>query len=110
MGCFFSKKSRRKCPDREPALSDIEEDATNNIPATSTEVNATALSTNNTEEAPKQYSWDKRPKVLLTRLFVCLFIQQMVSQLFDNLIRPENTGVIAAKHWEQHSKCSLLSL
>ncbi|XP_041967728.1 protein XRP2 [Alosa pseudoharengus] len=62
MGCFFSKKSRRKSPDKEPALTNIEEDATN-ITATSTEVNDTALSTNNTEEAPKQYSWDKRPKV-----------------------------------------------
>lgn len=66
MGCFFSKKSRRKSPDKEPALSDIEEDATNNVNVTaaSAEVNDTALSTNNTEEAPKQYSWDKRPKVL----------------------------------------------
>lgn len=63
MGCCWSKKSRRKSPDKEPALSDIEEDVTNNITATSTEDNATAISTNNTEEAPKQYSWDKRPKV-----------------------------------------------
>ncbi|XP_062412730.1 protein XRP2 [Sardina pilchardus] len=63
MGCFFSKKSRRKSPDKEPALTNIEEDATNNITATSTEVNDTTLSTNITEEAPKQYSWDKRPKV-----------------------------------------------
>lgn len=65
MGCFFSKKSRRKSPDKEPALSNIEEDGTNNVnvTATSADVTDTALSTNNTEEAPKQYSWDKRPKV-----------------------------------------------
>lgn len=67
MGCFYSKKSRRKSPDKEPALSNIEEDATNNISATLTDHNATeptiALGTNNTEEVPKQYSWDKRPKV-----------------------------------------------
>uniref|UniRef100_H3CZ86 Protein XRP2 n=1 Tax=Tetraodon nigroviridis TaxID=99883 RepID=H3CZ86_TETNG len=38
MGCCFSKKSKRKSPEKEDL-------------------------TNNTDEAPKQYSWDKREKV-----------------------------------------------
>lgn len=54
MGCWFSKKSKRKSPDKE-ATTTLEENTTtgNNI----------SLSSNATEEPPKQYSWDKREKV-----------------------------------------------
>ncbi|XP_075901415.1 protein XRP2 [Nelusetta ayraudi] len=56
MGCFFSKKSKRKSSekdDRTPTTTTVE---------TTTTSNAVPLG-NNTEEAPKQYSWDKREKV-----------------------------------------------
>ncbi|XP_017335897.1 protein XRP2 [Ictalurus punctatus] len=54
MGCFFSKKSRRKSPDKDPALaSDVS--TSNNAPETN--------NTNGNQEEPKQYSWDKRDKV-----------------------------------------------
>lgn len=57
MGCFFSKKSKRRKSgekeDRTPTTTTVE---------TTTTGNAVPLG-NNTEEAPKQYSWDKREKV-----------------------------------------------
>ncbi|XP_062306313.1 protein XRP2 [Osmerus eperlanus] len=57
MGCFFSKKSRRKSPDKAELTT----------PTTTVETSNNILtnvsSSNNTEEAPKQYSWDKREKV-----------------------------------------------
>ncbi|CAJ1059868.1 protein XRP2 [Xyrichtys novacula] len=56
MGCFFSKESKRKSPekeDRTPTTTTVE---------TTTTSNAVPLG-NNTDEAPKQYSWDKREKV-----------------------------------------------
>lgn len=60
MGCFFSKKSRRKSPKKDSALPDGDESATgNDLP----ETNNTALGSNSNQEAPKQYSWDKREKV-----------------------------------------------
>uniref|UniRef100_A0A8C2J7V4 Protein XRP2 n=1 Tax=Cyprinus carpio TaxID=7962 RepID=A0A8C2J7V4_CYPCA len=60
MGCFFSKKSRRKSPKKDSALPDGDESATgNDLP----ESNNTALGSNSNQEAPKQYSWDKREKV-----------------------------------------------
>lgn len=58
MGCFFSKKSKRKSSekeDRTPTTTTVE---------TTTTSNAVPLG-NNTEEAPKQYSWDKREKVTM---------------------------------------------
>lgn len=60
MGCFFSKKSKRKSSekeDRTPTTTTVE---------TTTTSNAVPLG-NNTEEAPKQYSWDKREKVTMKR-------------------------------------------
>ena len=54
MGCFFSKKSKRKSPEKE--------DPTTTTVETTTTSNAVPLG-NNTDEAPKQYSWDKREKV-----------------------------------------------
>lgn len=56
MGCFYSKKSRRKAhgkEERTPAATAVETAATGN---------ALPLG-NNAEEAPKLYSWDKRDKV-----------------------------------------------
>lgn len=56
MGCFFSKKSKRKSgekDDRTPTTTTVE---------TTTTSNAVPLG-NNSDEAPKQYSWDKREKV-----------------------------------------------
>ncbi|RVE74055.1 hypothetical protein OJAV_G00037640 [Oryzias javanicus] len=49
MGCFYSKKSKRKSGAKEEHTS-------------TGESNAVPLG-NNTDEAPKQYSWDKREKV-----------------------------------------------
>ncbi|XP_016124167.1 protein XRP2 [Sinocyclocheilus grahami] len=60
MGCLFSKKSRRKSPKKDSALPAGDESATgNDLP----ETNNTALGSNSNQEAPKQYSWDKREKV-----------------------------------------------
>lgn len=56
MGCFFSKKSKRKSSEKEdltPTTTTVE---------TTTTSNAVPLG-NNTDEATKQYSWDKREKV-----------------------------------------------
>ncbi|XP_029003067.1 protein XRP2 [Betta splendens] len=56
MGCFFSKKSKRKSSekeDRTPTATTAE---------TTTTSNAVPLG-NSSDEAPKQYSWDKREKV-----------------------------------------------
>ena len=55
MGCFFSKKSKRKSSEKE--------DPTTTTVETTTTSNAVPLG-NNTDEAPKQYSWDKREKVM----------------------------------------------
>lgn len=55
MGCCFSKKSRRKSPEKEdltPTTTTVETTTSNAVPLG-----------NNTVEAPKQYSWDKREKV-----------------------------------------------
>ncbi|XP_068175669.1 protein XRP2 [Antennarius striatus] len=55
MGCFFSKKSKRKSSGKEdltPTTTTVETTTSNAVPLG-----------NNTEEAPKQYSWDKREKV-----------------------------------------------
>ncbi|XP_007249158.3 protein XRP2 isoform X1 [Astyanax mexicanus] len=57
MGCFFSKKSRRKSPVKEPGVPAAEKDATGNNVAES------AAPSGNEQTAPKQYSWDKREKV-----------------------------------------------
>ncbi|XP_017278877.1 protein XRP2 [Kryptolebias marmoratus] len=51
MGCFFSKKSKKKSREKEGGT-----------PTNTDETNAVPLG-NNTDEAPKQYSWDKRGKV-----------------------------------------------
>lgn len=60
MGCFFSKKSRRKSPKKDSALHAGDESAAgSDLP----ETNNTALGSNSNQEAPKQYSWDKREKV-----------------------------------------------
>lgn len=56
MGCFFSKKSKRKSPEKE------ERAPTTTSDETASTGNAVPLG-NNSEEAPKQYSWDKREKV-----------------------------------------------
>ncbi|XP_075937679.1 protein XRP2 [Anarhichas minor] len=57
MGCFFSKKSKRKSSEtgdeRTPQTTTVD---------TTTTGHAVPLG-NNSEEAPKQYSWDKREKV-----------------------------------------------
>lgn len=56
MGCCFSKKSKRKSAGKEdlsPTTAAVE---------TTTGNDAVPLG-NSTEEAPKQYSWDKREKV-----------------------------------------------
>uniref|UniRef100_A0A8C7XK96 Protein XRP2 n=1 Tax=Oryzias sinensis TaxID=183150 RepID=A0A8C7XK96_9TELE len=53
MGCFYSKKSKRKSGEKEEHTS------------TGETSNAVPLG-NNTDEAPKQYSWDKREKVDLS--------------------------------------------
>ncbi|XP_052323647.1 protein XRP2-like [Oncorhynchus keta] len=53
MGCWFSKKSKRKSPEKEPTTTVEENTTSNNI----------AVSSNATEDPPKQYSWDKREKV-----------------------------------------------
>ncbi|XP_062854047.1 protein XRP2 [Trichomycterus rosablanca] len=56
MGCFFSKKSRRKSPDKDPAVRTEKEVSNRN----------SAAETNNTsgnQDQPKQYSWDTREKV-----------------------------------------------
>lgn len=55
MGCFFSKKSKRKSSekeDRTPTTTTVETTTSNAVPLG-----------NNTDEPPKQYSWDKREKV-----------------------------------------------
>lgn len=57
MGCFYSKKSRRKSPEKEERTTTVETTTTSN----------TVPLGNNTDEAPKQYSWDKREKVLLSK-------------------------------------------
>lgn len=60
MGCFFSKKSKRKSSekdDRAPTTTTVE---------TTTTSNAVPLG-NNSDEAPKQYSWDKREKVIILK-------------------------------------------
>lgn len=54
MGCFFSKKSRRKSPDKDFALAS-EVSTSNNAPETN--------NSRGNQEEPKQYSWDKREKV-----------------------------------------------
>lgn len=54
MGCCFSKKSKRKSPEKE--------DLTPTAATVETTSNAVPLG-NSTDEAPKQYSWDKREKV-----------------------------------------------
>lgn len=54
MGCFCSKKSRRKSPDKNPALAS-EGSTSNNAPETNNR--------SGNQEEPKQYSWDKRAKV-----------------------------------------------
>lgn len=59
MGCFFSKKSKRKSPEKE------ERAPTTTSAETASTGNAVPLG-NNSEEAPKQYSWDKREKVSST--------------------------------------------
>lgn len=65
MGCFFSKKSRRKSPKKDSALPAGDESATgSDLP----ETNNTALGSNSNQEAPKLYSWDKREKVTLHEL------------------------------------------
>ncbi|KAJ8399608.1 hypothetical protein AAFF_G00410190 [Aldrovandia affinis] len=52
MGCFFSKKSKRKSSEKDPTLTtNAAQNTTNNA------------ASGNTEETPKQYSWDKRDKV-----------------------------------------------
>lgn len=56
MGCCFSKKSKRKSPEKE------DHTATTTTLETTTTSNAVPLG-NDTDEAPKQYSWDKREKV-----------------------------------------------
>ncbi|CAB1323692.1 unnamed protein product [Coregonus sp. 'balchen'] len=58
MGCWFSKKSKRKSPEKEPTTT-VEE----NTITSSSNANNIALSSNATEDPPKQYSWDKREKV-----------------------------------------------
>ena len=60
MGCFFSKKSKRKS-DKEDLTQ------TTTTVDTTTTGNAVPLG-NNTDEAPKQYSWDKREKVTTSSL------------------------------------------
>lgn len=56
MGCFFSKKSKRKSDkeERTPTTTTVETATSNAVP----------LGNNTTDEAPKQYSWDKREKVV----------------------------------------------
>lgn len=56
MGCFFSKKSRRKSPEKELVVSGGEEAAGNNV-SENTAVSGTE------QTGQKQYSWDKREKV-----------------------------------------------
>ncbi|KAG9349512.1 hypothetical protein JZ751_027957 [Albula glossodonta] len=51
MGCFFSKKSKRKSSEKDLTSTATAAESTNNA------------ASNNAEEAPKQYSWDKREKV-----------------------------------------------
>lgn len=54
MGCFFSKKARRKSPDKDTAMaSDVSR--SNNAPQSN--------NSSSNQEEPKQYSWDKREKV-----------------------------------------------
>ncbi|XP_016127582.1 protein XRP2-like [Sinocyclocheilus grahami] len=68
MGCFFSKKSRRKSPKKDSALTDGDGSATgNDLP----ETNNTALGSDSNQEAPKQYSWDKREKSSTGMKFGC---------------------------------------
>ncbi|XP_061834520.1 protein XRP2 [Nerophis lumbriciformis] len=57
MGCFFSKKSKRKSVEKE------ERTPTTTTVETTTTSNAVPLGNNSDEAAPKQYSWDKRDKV-----------------------------------------------
>ncbi|XP_055797197.1 protein XRP2 [Salvelinus fontinalis] len=58
MGCWFSKKSKRKSPEKEPTPTTAEE-KTNS----SSNANNIDPCSNTTEDPPKQYSWDKREKV-----------------------------------------------
>ncbi|XP_054646944.1 protein XRP2 isoform X1 [Dunckerocampus dactyliophorus] len=56
MGCFFSKKSKRKSSEKQertPTSTTVETTTSNAVP----------LGNNTDEAAPKQYSWDKRDKV-----------------------------------------------
>ncbi|XP_051930254.1 protein XRP2 [Hippocampus zosterae] len=57
MGCFYSKKSKRKSLEKE------ERTPTTTTVETTTTTNAVPLGNNTDEAAPKQYSWDKREKV-----------------------------------------------
>nr|XP_046148105.1 protein XRP2 isoform X1 [Oncorhynchus gorbuscha] len=57
MGCWFSKKSKRKSPEKEPTPKTVEDKAN------SSNANNIDLCSNTTEDPPKQYSWDKREKV-----------------------------------------------
>ncbi|XP_036833612.1 protein XRP2 [Oncorhynchus mykiss] len=58
MGCWFSKKSKRKSPEKEPTPKTVEDKANS-----SSNANNIDLCSNTTEDPPKQYSWDKREKV-----------------------------------------------
>ncbi|XP_041746913.1 protein XRP2 [Coregonus clupeaformis] len=58
MGCWFSKKSKRKSPEKEPTPTTVEEKRNS-----SSNANNISLSSKATEDPPKQYSWDKREKV-----------------------------------------------
>ncbi|KAK6320736.1 hypothetical protein J4Q44_G00098430 [Coregonus suidteri] len=58
MGCWFSKKSKRKSSEKEPTPTTVEEKRNS-----SSNANNISLSSKATEDPPKQYSWDKREKV-----------------------------------------------
>lgn len=64
MGCFFSKKAKRKPSDKDPALAS-EVSTSNNAPGTN--------NSSGNQEEPKQYSWDKREKVREKGIMSLLF-------------------------------------
>ena len=59
MGCFFSKKSKRKAKEEQTPTALESNAGSNSVPLGSS-----------SDEAPKQYSWDTREKVRLFKRFI----------------------------------------
>uniref|UniRef100_A0A3Q2YWV0 Protein XRP2 n=1 Tax=Hippocampus comes TaxID=109280 RepID=A0A3Q2YWV0_HIPCM len=80
MGCFYSKKSKRKSLEKE------ERTPTTTTVETTTTTNAVPLGNNTDEAAPKQYSWDKREKVRHVFSFPSFILALVFSRKLHNFI------------------------